>query len=700
MPRARDIKKKIARRQALRKAHWNRTYVVLGVSVVLILLFYGNTLANGFVHDDIGQIVLNKYVQSLQYLPKVVTGCIWEYELGDCLMYYRPVQTLSYLIWYQFSSEPLLFHILNLTYFAIAVFLVFLFIKKLTGNIQVSFLTAVFFLVHPINSEVVNWISAVPELTFTIFVLLSAIFYISWRQSGKKAGRISRKKFNWKDLRFPDINQASSLLREHKKLLLSVLFYFAAMLSKEPAALLPLLFVFFDLFLLKIPLKKFFSLGELQKYGLFLATLAAYLISRVAVLGGIVQGADYYGVFSVPERLYASVTLFGQYLLKLVMPYPLVFFYPFEKKSSFASLEFFASFLVVLVFLWLIYAFLKQRKELLAFFLVWTAVFLAPVLIALESVGENVFSERYLFASTIGFAFLVSSGLVYLLKHRENLVRKAGIALVAVLVALSWLFVFPRNTLWKDDLTLYAATLRQNPDAHAIRRNLAVELKVEGRYDEALAELQIVVDRSPNWRDIDKVYNNFGDVYHTMGDLDKALFYYEKFAQTTWEGNYQPSNNRGAVLFEKGEYLESLTNVCKAAQINPGASEPRFNLNRLVSVFASVQDENLSLLRDDVVNGGVFQKSERERIRYGQRSCSDEGCSLLFASAFAPGEILFPFLVTGSTEDGKVFRDPNPLFDPATGTITIQADSKYENEAVTFIFPTCDGVYYEAATAI
>ena len=57
----------------------NRNYLVFALFAVLIALFYGNTLFNGFAMDDQAVIVDNPYVHSFQYLPKVVTGCIWEY---------------------------------------------------------------------------------------------------------------------------------------------------------------------------------------------------------------------------------------------------------------------------------------------------------------------------------------------------------------------------------------------------------------------------------------------------------------------------------------------------------------------------------------------------------------------------------------------------------------------------------------------
>ena len=68
----------------LKKMKSQKELLVFLAFAFLVFLFYGNTLQNGFVHDDIGQIVQNQYIQSFKYLPKAFTGCIWESVFGGC----------------------------------------------------------------------------------------------------------------------------------------------------------------------------------------------------------------------------------------------------------------------------------------------------------------------------------------------------------------------------------------------------------------------------------------------------------------------------------------------------------------------------------------------------------------------------------------------------------------------------------------
>jgi len=163
----------------------NKVYIVFVIFAVLIALFYGNTLTNGFALDDYSQIEQNTYIQSLRYIPKAVTGCIWESTLGECegrTIYYRPIQHISYIFAYQISSQAWMFHLMNLLHFFVLVSLVFLFVRHLFKNSLLAFFTAIIVLIHPVNSEVVNWPSAIGELQMLIFTLLSLLFYLLYRE--------------------------------------------------------------------------------------------------------------------------------------------------------------------------------------------------------------------------------------------------------------------------------------------------------------------------------------------------------------------------------------------------------------------------------------------------------------------------------------------------------------------------------------
>lgn len=659
----------------------NKTYLVLAIFAVLIAVFYGATLQNGFVYDDKQQVQENRYVQSLRYLPKVVTGCTWEYAFGQCkdrALYYRPVQSLSYLLTYQISSAPWVFHLANLLYFLAVVFLIFLLAKALGFHDLFAFVAALLFLVHPINSEAVNWIAAVPDLTLALFALLSTIFFISHRKA------------------------ASSQSFLTKKLVFAYLFYFFALLAKEPAALLPVAFLFLDVAFFKKKIADFFAWKELRIYLGFALLLAVSLAMRVMVLGSLApQGATPFVTFSLGERIASGSHLFAQYLGKLFFPHPLLFFYSFGKKSDFFSFEFLGALVSLAAFFAIAIFLFKKARVAAVFSLFWILLFLAPVLVFLESLGESVFAERYLFLPAIGFSLAVSSVLFSVWKNAGT-PGKILLALALCAAALaSFAIVQERNKDFRNNEALYLKTLSQNPRAYPIRFNWAVYLRSEqGDFEAAKQEFETLVRQNPNWGDTGMVYLHLGDYYRdAKQDSARALAYYEKSAAASgniWKAHFA-YDRIGGLFAAQEEYLKALPYFCKAVQIYPEARDAGARFDRTVSLVTSAYEDEPSAFLEDVKE--AFGKAEREGVRYGRTRCDGKSCSHFFSLRLEQeSEIILPFLIAAVDDSGKRVEITNSAFNPATAEAMLQTDASWQDTKLAFMFPTCEGMYYEATT--
>ena len=177
-------------------------------------------------------------------------------------------------------------------------------------------------------------------------------------------------------------------------------------------------------------------------------------------------------------------------------------------------------------------------------------------------------------------------------------------------------------------------------------------------------------------------------------DMDGALEYYKKSIEVgAW--NYNVANNAGAIYAEKKEYLSALVYFCLAIGIDPEAQKPQENFERLSSLIEEKYKDNPLLLWEDLTGGKSYTQSGQEKIKYIQKNCQEESCAFLFLSQLDGGEIMLPSLILGKSSKNEIIR-PKPSFNPQSGGIILETAPEYQNQPLTFIFPTCQGIYYQA----
>lgn len=641
-----------------------RNFFVLFVICILVGLFYGGTLQNGFIHDDHGQVEHNTYIQSLMYLPKVFTSCIWESAVGNCkdTYYWRPLQSLSYMITYQFSSYPWIFHLVNLVYFALDVWLTYILIRLLTGDRWLAMLTAGIFLFHPLNTEVVNWIATVPELLFVFFVLLSTIFFILYRRTGLT------KYLRWLTVTF-----------------------ILGILAKEPAVFLPFVFLTLDLVYFNKKMIDVLKWKNVQPYVFAVIFFLVYLWARLSVLGGL--GADPYYRLTLPQRIYIFIDLFGAYMRKLVFPYPFNLFYTFHPTYTILRPDFIIAVGILTAFIGLWVLAVKKKWKIVSFAFIWYLAFLAPSLIFINSIGENLFAERHVFASTIGFAVLIAIVLRRL--GRLGMLGRIGvIGVIGSFAALSFFVIYARNQIWRSDEVIYADTLKKSPDADLIRYNLAYLYEQSGKTSTARDEYGIIVKRN-SWRGLAKVFNNLGNMTRKGGDYALASRYFQQSLATD-PLHVEAYNNLGAMSLEQGDLLTSLTYLCRANEINPSFQDANNNFDKLVGMIQGMDEKTFGTLYRELLAGGTFRPADQgNQMTLHNKDCASTACLFIFSAPVPQQIFIFSFLIGGQTESGQIVRPRRFGIRQQTGDIILDLDKKWESETIRFSFPTCDKTYYQ-----
>jgi len=547
--------------------------ILISLLIFISLLCYGNTLLNGFVYDDDQQILQNPYVKSWHYLPQIFGTTVWSFVgQAGATNYYRPLMTLSFLVlWQVFGQLPFGFHLFSILVNALVVYLVFDVGCRLFNDRRIAWISALIFAVHPIHTEVVAWIAALPDLEATFFILF-ALSLLS-----------TPRKMNWK--RSLGV-QAGYLL---------------ALLCKEPSLMFGVLAIVF-LHRVRIDRESTPTTQKILEDLPFCAIGLCYLGLRIILFGKVAPVLQHPNL-SWSQAIYSGFSLIYEYAKLLVWPVHLSAFHVFHPSNSLGDPHVLAGFAISALAIAAILI-LSRKAPPAAFAVLWMGVTLGPVLNA-RWMAANVLTERYLYLPSVGFCWLVGWCAVqaweFLASVRTPLrdLRFAAAAALAAAAVLGSANTILRNTDWRNDLTLYTRTLATDPDAHVIRSNLGgvyfdlgqperagreweialagkpdnvvtmnalgILYTREGKYADANAMLQRAIAAKPLWG---PAHYNYGLLLQKTGEPDRAM---EEFKSAVQLSPLDATARRryGEALLATGNLNEAEVQLKSAVELEP-----------------------------------------------------------------------------------------------------------------------------------
>jgi tetratricopeptide (TPR) repeat protein len=561
--------------------------LLIMITILLSCAVYFNALRNGFVYDDIPQVVQNPWIRNFRFLPEIFSANVWAFQ-GISTNYYRPLLHTSYMMSYHlFGLAPWGFHLVNIVLHAGVSILVFLIASRLFSVTApqaspvsrfLPFIAAMLFAVHPIHTEVVAWVGGVTDLVFTLFTLLSLYFYII--SSEREGHRKGLKAF-------------------------SVASFFLAALAKEPAMTLPLILAAYDYSYRREALR---PVDYLKRYSPYLGAAGVYVILRVNALGGFAP-VRRHGELGLTDYLINVFPLFRQYLQKLFLPVHLNAYHVFSPISSVLEPNGLLSLVVTMAFAVAVLRAMKKNRP--AFFAL--ALVLLPLLPSLyiPGSGENTFAERYLYLPSFGFVLLIALLVERVASQRLNWSVPLAVALILV-TGLYAHGTVQRNTVWRDDERLWRDVIQYSPNSAVPHYNFACALNAQGRIDEAIEEYQTAIRIQPAaaaYRSLGAAYQAKGllqesveqyglalrllpgdaethtllaAAYAESGDLDKAIEHFRLIVQLQPD-SANAQYNLGAAYLEKGLPREAIPHLESATRLNPAESLFRI---RLESAYA------------------------------------------------------------------------------------------------------------------
>jgi hypothetical protein len=404
--------------------------LVAAASVVLFPIL-GNELLRGW--DDYWMVV-NKYTQP-NFAWDNIVSIFTDTPSGQ----YAPVNQLCYTtIHYICSYNPVGYHLYSLLVHTGNVLLVYLLIDRLltakketasclavtetlavTGKGKmVAFFTALLFAVHPLCVESVAWVSASKVLLFSFFTLSAMLTYLHFLQNGK--------------------------IRNY---IFAFGLFVLACGSKEQAVTLP-----FGLLLIDLTLKRNFKSKNVwvEKLPFLLFAIAFGLFTTTLQNPELITNRAGYPLMQrIPLACYALT----EYIVKLLIPYKLLYLYPFPMSPGDALPLRFWFYLglipIVIGGLW------RYRKN-------WPLVF--GVLFFLLNIALTIHiapmsryalvADRYVYLPSIGIFFIM---VWYAVDYLNN---KISIKLKWIYIPVIFYFLYlgiyahQRTYVWHDSSTL------------------------------------------------------------------------------------------------------------------------------------------------------------------------------------------------------------------------------------------------------
>jgi hypothetical protein len=310
------------------------------------------------------------------------------------------------------------------------------------------------FAVHPIHTEAVNWVAALPDVLLTTLTLAGLLAFV--RQDGQ-----------------PNRLQSAA----HCGL------YLTALLTKETGVVLPALYAGYAWMVLG-------RRGNLWLYTGMAATFGVYLAMRIHALGGLAPAQQTFLQLGPAAFAMSAAVIAASYFASLVWPADLNFFHIFHATSQ-VTPQLVLALAALAVIGWAAFR-LRARQPMVSYAIFWIAVTLAPAL-NLAGVGQNVFAERYLYLPSVGFVWLAGLAWAWL---RSASPAVAWPLAAALLVACSAVTV-ARNPDWRDDFTLLQVTLKQSPESGYLHNLMAGVWVERDQFRRALDEQTLAVRYEP-----------------------------------------------------------------------------------------------------------------------------------------------------------------------------------------------------------
>jgi tetratricopeptide (TPR) repeat protein len=491
---------------------------------------YGPVRSHEFINFDDPQYVFENPHVSQGVSP---AGLGWAFTSGHAGNWH-PLTWISHMIDADVHGlNPGGHHVTNVLIHALNTSLLFLLLVRLTGTAGPSAFAAGLFGLHPLHVESVAWVAERKDMLSTFFWLATLMAYARYVK-GPTRGRYA----------------AIALL------------FGAGLMSKPTVVTLPLVLLLLDFW----PLQRHgWRRLILEKLPLVVMSFATGLITLVVQQqAGAVRALD---ALPLGLRMQNAVVAYAAYLGKTIWPTNLAPLYPYDFSIGMGAIVAAA---VVLAAISTVAIVARRRAPYIAVGWGWYLITLAPM-IGIIQVGSQPMADRYTYVPLIGIFMALAWGLRDL---TAPLPRRALMTSAALLMAMLAVLTWRQSAVWRDSVTLWRHTLRVTAPNYRAHTNLGQALGLQGRWHEALPELEAAV----RLRDTSaEAQYHLANTLSALGQTDAALARY-RLAATLNPHSADVHGSLGIALAQAGLSEEGMVHMREAARLAPSSRVARANL--------------------------------------------------------------------------------------------------------------------------
>ena len=508
--------------------------------VVAVLVVYLPALQAGFIWDDDDYVTENETLRSLHGLYR-----IW-FEYGAVPQYYPLVHTTFWLEFQAWNLNPLGYHLVNVLIHAINATLLYRVLKVM--NLPGAWLCSLWFGIHPVHVESVAWITERKNVLSAFFYLSAMLLFLKNMYSEFSLG----KRDETADRRFRWMAYVAILV-----------LFVCALLSKTVTCSLPAT-------MLIIVWWKF---GRFVRRD-FLLTLPMFVIGFAFAIVTVVVEKEVVGAkgvefdWTMSERILIAGRAVWFYASKLLVPYPLVFFYPSWELSTTSIFQW--AFPVSAAGLVISLLLLRNRigRGPLAAILFFGGT-LVPALgfVDVYPMLYSFVADHFQYLASIGVLILMAAGCSRLASLSEGeaskLDERIPKAIVVAIVLIFSVTTFLRCFAYRDLETLWRDTIAKNPGSAAAHINLAGILDPQSELDEIIEVLGKAVEI--NDQDPESHYNLGNFLLMDVERKNNAITHFEKTLQLSpqfWAADLEIGKIRAAAK----EYDQAITHYRRALE--------------------------------------------------------------------------------------------------------------------------------------